>query len=64
MTDLAVGYAFKLGHGSFVRSVKIKLQLDNAMDRKVQDLSAVAASGNSFNVLPTTNYFVTLSTEF
>jgi iron complex outermembrane receptor protein len=64
MMDLAVGYAFKLHQGSVVRSFKIKLQLDNALNRKVQDLSAVAASGNSYNVLPTTNYFLTLSTEF
>jgi iron complex outermembrane recepter protein len=64
MMDLAIGYAFKMPPGSPVRSFKIKLQVDNALDHKVQDLSAVASSGNSFNVLPTTNYFVTLSTEF
>ncbi|HEY1793242.1 MAG TPA: TonB-dependent receptor [Opitutaceae bacterium] len=64
LMDFAVGYALKLGKGSYVHSVKVKLQLDNVLNRKVQVLSAVAASGNSFNVLPTTNYFVTLSTEF
>lgn len=64
MMDLAGGYAFKLPKGSFLHSLKIKLQLDNMLNRKVQVLSSVAASGNAYNVLPTTNYFVTLSTEF
>ena len=70
MLDLAGGYAFKMPPGSFVHSFKVKLQIDNALNRKVQVLSAVAAqtasitSGNSYNVLPTTNYFLTISTEF
>jgi iron complex outermembrane recepter protein len=66
MTDLAVGYALKMPRGSFLHSVKIKLQLDNLLNRKVQVLSAVGATpaSNAFNVLPTTNYFLTLSTEF
>jgi len=66
MADLAVGYALKMPQGSFVHSVKIKLQLDNLLNRKVQVLSAVGATPatNAFNVLPTTNYFLTLSTEF
>jgi hypothetical protein len=52
--------------GSFVHSIKIKLQLDNLLNRKVQILSAVGATpaANAYNVLPTTNYFLTLSTEF
>jgi iron complex outermembrane receptor protein len=64
MVDLAVGYGWALPKGSFVHSLKIKLQVDNALDRKVQVLSAVAASGNAFNVLPTTNWFLTFSAEF
>jgi iron complex outermembrane receptor protein len=66
MTDLAGGYAFKLPQGSFVHSIKIKLQLDNVLDRKVQVLSAVGATpaSNAYNVLPTTSYFLTVSTEF
>ncbi len=64
MMDLALGYAWKLPQGSKIHSLKLKFQLDNALNRKVQDLSSVAASGNGYNVLPTVNYFVTLSTEF
>jgi len=68
--DAAGGYAFKMPKGSFVHSVKIKLQVDNLLNRKEQVLSAVAAqtasitSGNSYNVLPTMNFFLTLSGEF
>jgi hypothetical protein len=49
-----------------VHSIKIKLQLDNLLNRKVQVLSAVGATPatNAYNVLPTTNYFLTVSTEF
>lgn len=66
MMDLACGYAFKLPPGSFVHSVKIKLQLDNLLNRKVQVLSAVGSTpaSNAYNVLPTTSYFLTISTEF
>jgi iron complex outermembrane receptor protein len=66
LMDLALGYAYKMPAGSFIHSVKIKLQLDNVLDRKVQILSSVGATpaANGYNVLPTTNYFVTVSTEF
>ena len=64
--DLAGGYAYMLPKGSFVHSVKIKLQVDNVLNRKVQVLSSVGStpSANAFNVLPTTSYFLTLSAEF
>jgi iron complex outermembrane receptor protein len=66
MTDFACGYALKMPRWSYVHSVKIKLQVDNLFNRKVQVLSAVGATpaSNSYYALPTTNYFVTLSTEF
>jgi iron complex outermembrane receptor protein len=66
MMDLAGGYAFKLRERSFVHSIKIKLQVDNLLNRKVQALNSVGATtaANTYNVLPTTNYFLTLSTEF
>ena len=66
LVDLACGYAFKMPQGGFVHSIKIKLQVDNLLNRKVQVLSAVGSTpaSNAFNVLPTTNYFLTLSTEF
>jgi len=66
MSDIAVGYAYKMPRWTHVHSVKIKLQLDNVLNRDVQVLSAVGATpaANAYNVLPTTNYFVTVSTEF
>ncbi len=66
MADLAVGYALRMPPSSHFHSVKIKLQVDNALSRKVQVLSSVGStpSGNGYNVLPTANYFLTLSTEF
>jgi len=66
MADLACGYAIKMPSGSLVHSVKIKLQLDHLLDRRVQVLSSVGATpaANGYNVLPTRNYFLTLSTEF
>ncbi len=66
MLDLAGGYAWKVGTGSFVHSVKLKVQVDNGLDRKVEVLSSVGstAAANTYNVLPTTSFFVTLSTEF
>jgi hypothetical protein len=40
--------------------------VDNLLNRKVQVLSSVGATpaANGYNVLPTTNYFLTVSTEF
>jgi len=66
MTDIAVGYAYKMPRWTHVHSVKIKLQLDNVLDKQVLILSSVGATpaANTYNVLPTTNYFITLSTEF
>jgi len=42
------------------------VQVDNGLDRKVEVLSSVGstAAANTYNVLPTTSFFVTLSTEF
>ncbi|HEY5226983.1 MAG TPA: TonB-dependent receptor, partial [Opitutaceae bacterium] len=64
--DIAVGYALKLPPSTHLHSVKLKLQLDNALDRQVEVLSSVGATpaANGYNVLPTVNYFLTLSTEF
>jgi hypothetical protein len=55
-----------LPEGCFVHSVKVKLQLDNVLDRKVQITSAVGATpaSNAHNALPTMSYFRTVSTEF
>jgi iron complex outermembrane receptor protein len=61
--SLAGGYGFKLPKGSVIHSLKLKVQLDNLLDQKVQMLNSVKASGNTFNVLPTNTFFITLSTE-
>ncbi len=64
LVDFAIGYGFKLPQGSFIHSLKLKLQVDNVLNREVQVLSSVAAAGNGYYVLPTRNWFLTLSTEF
>ena len=67
--DLSVGYGLKIGKG-FFRSAKIRLQVSNVFDRKVQVLDGInsnianAYTGDTFNVLPVRNYFLTLSAEF
>jgi iron complex outermembrane receptor protein len=66
MMDFACGYGFKLPQHRFFHSVKIKLQVDNLLNHDVQLVSSAGATpaANGYNVLPTTNYFLTLSTEF
>lgn len=67
--DLSVGYGHKFGHG-FVRSVKIRLQISNVFNQKVQVLDGINASvlnaytSDKFNVLPERNYFLTVAAEF
>jgi len=65
LADLALGYSHKLARDSFVRSLKIKLQVDNAFDRQLQTIGSLSSKGvPSFTVLPDRNYFVTFSGEF
>ncbi len=65
LADLAVGYSHKLRRDSFIRSVKIKLQVDNALDRQLQIISSLSAKAvPSFTVIPNRNYFLTVSGEF
>ncbi len=69
LSDLSVGYNWKFRQG-FVRSLKIRLQVSNLFDRKVKILEAIdplvanAYIKDTFNVLPTRNYFLTVSSEF
>lgn len=69
LSDLSVGYGWKFGQ-SFFRSVKVRLQVSNLFDRKVQVLDSIdgnaanAYAKDAFNVLPTRNYFLTVSGEF
>jgi iron complex outermembrane receptor protein len=61
--DLALGYGRKL-HGSFFRSFKVKVQVNNLFDKKTQVLDSLKSNVRFFNVLPTRNYFLTVSGEF
>jgi iron complex outermembrane receptor protein len=67
--DLSLGYARKFDH-SFIHSVKIRFQVGNVFNQKVQVLDAIdpnranAYAKDVFNVLPERNYFVTISFEF
>jgi outer membrane receptor protein involved in Fe transport len=69
LTDASIGYSLKL-RGNFLRSVKVRLQVSNLFDRKVQVLDSIdsnaanAYTKDAFNVLPTRNYFLTVSGEF
>jgi len=66
MMDLAVGYALKMPKETHLHSVKLKLQVDNALNHDALVLGSVGSTpaSNGYNVLPGINYFVTLSTEF
>jgi len=71
--DFSIGYGFKLDK-RFLKSINIRLQVSNVFDRKVQILEGVATNptndpsvfykGNTFNVLPTRGYFLTVALEF
>lgn len=64
ITDFGVGYGVKLKHFG-LRSFKIRLEVNNLFSRKAQVLDSFNGSGvKLFNVLPTRNYFLTLSAEF
>jgi len=63
--DLAFGYSHKLARQSFIRSLKIKVQVDNLFDRQQQVIGSVSGAGvPSFTVLPGRNYYITFSGEF
>jgi iron complex outermembrane receptor protein len=68
IADLSLGYGMKMPQ-HFLQSFKVRLQVSNLFDTKVQVLNGIdALSANSytkdaFNVLPERNYFVTLSAE-
>lgn len=64
LTDFAIGYGIKFPK-SFIKSVKIKLEINNILDRKVQVMDSYNSTGSVlFDVLPTRNYFITVSGEF
>lgn len=59
----------KFDHG-FIRSLKVRFQVSNFLNKKVQVLDGIDANPASaftkdtFNVLPARNYFLTASAEF
>ena len=67
--DLSVGYGHRFDRG-FIRSFKVRLQVSNCFNQKVQVLDSVDASAanaytkDAFNVLPERNYFLTFAAEF
>ncbi len=69
LADLSIGYGRKTNLGMF-RSFKVRLQVSNVFNQKVQVLDGVDANPANaytkdvFNVLPARNYFLTLSGEF
>lgn len=66
MMQIAGGYAYALPQGYWVHSIKLKLEVDNALNRDVQVYDSVGSSvaKDTFDVLPTRSYFATLSFEF
>jgi len=69
LSDLSVGYGWKFNE-RFFRSLKVRMQVSNLLDKKVQVLDSIdsnpanAYTKDAFNVLPTRNYFFTVSAEF
>ncbi len=68
--DFSVGYGQKFDHSSWFKSYKVRLQVSNIFDKKVQVLDSIGSSAaaayttDAFNVLPGRNYFLTVSAEF
>jgi len=63
--DLSFGYSRSFRKGSFIRSAKIKVQVDNLLDRQQQVIGSIStAAVPSFIVLPGRNYYFTISGEF
>ena len=66
--DLAVGYSTDVA-SKVLRSMKVRLQVTNVFDKKVQVLDGIAATaasaytGDVFNVLPDRGYFLSISGE-
>jgi len=64
MTNLTVGYSSKVNF-AFLKSIKLKLEINNLTGRKVQVVDNVNAAGTVlYSVLPTQNYFISVSGEF
>ena len=71
MHDLSLGYGTILKRGSFLKSFKARLQINNLFDRDVILIKAAKATAgalnpltSTYNPLVTRGYFLTVSTEF
>ena len=63
--DLSFGYSHRVKNPGVIRSIKIKVQVDNLLDRQQQVIGSISAAAlPSFVVLPGRNYFFTFSGEF
>jgi iron complex outermembrane receptor protein len=68
LAELSLGYSASL-RSPLLKSYKLRLQLSNLFDKKVQVLNGIDAlpanayTKDSFNVLPERSYFLTLSGE-
>jgi iron complex outermembrane receptor protein len=64
MADAAIGYAHATNHFGAIRNYRIKLQVDNVLNRQVQVIDSLKSKVPFYNVLPGINYYVTVATEF
>jgi iron complex outermembrane receptor protein len=71
ITDLSLGYGARFERGSFLKSYKIRLQVNNLLDRKVSLLKSAKATSGAFNPLTSTynsltpiGFFLTASGQF
>ncbi len=64
--NLSLGYGWKLPRGSFVHSVKARLQVDDLFNRKVQLLKSPKTNplSSTYSVLTPRDLFLTVSAEF
>ncbi len=66
LTDLSIGYGWKMPPGSFVKSVKARLLINDIFNRKVQLLAKPNANplNSTYSVLTPRDMFLTVSAEF
>ena len=66
MYDLSLGYGYKLPKGYFLKSIKLRAQINDLFDRKVQLLKSPNVNPllSTYSVLTPRDYFFTVSGEF
>lgn len=70
-TDLSIGYGQKLDQNSFLKSYKVRLQVNNLFDRKINLVKSAKYVGGAFDPLTSTynlltpiGFFLTVSGQF